>query len=552
MRILSRYVLRLLAGPFVFALSAITLLMLLNELGKRFGRLLGKGLEAGVIAEVFALSIPFILAMTLPMAVLAAVLYTFNRMASDNEITAVKASGQHLPRLLLPVLTAATILALGMVWFNNTVLPESNHRLQVLLSSISQKKPTFVLEERTINEVLEGELYIQAARVDRSTNELMDVVIYDQRVPERSRVIYADSGKMALSGDRTDLHLTLRRGHTQEKKTDEPGSLQRMRFGSMVMRVPDVSNRLQRQEVGGYRGDREMSIPQLRAEVNRSRSQASAVALESRTYAEALTRRLVGLPTDDPEALERRLSPDRPSPAGADARSGSGPDGDTAADGGAETAEAVDRAADGGRDEGGRNDGGRNDGGARATLAGGGEPAAGGGTGSDTGVAAGGDTAAGPDERDGDTAVAAAADDSVAPGDSLAAEARIQGLERALRVGSSGAPEANFRSLESRRTTSLGRSNRYAVEIQKKYSIPAACIVFVLIGAPLAVRYREAGVAMVVAASLLIFCAYYVSLVGGEELADELILSPFWAMWAPNVLFGGVGLGLLWQSVKVG
>ena len=97
----------------------------------------------------------------------------------------------------------------------------------------------------------------------------------------------------------------------------------------------------------------------------------------------------------------------------------------------------------------------------------------------------------------------------------------------------------------------MGQANRYEVEVQKKFSIPAACIVFVLIGGPLAVRYRQAGVAMVVAASLLIFCAYYVSLVGGEELADELILGPFWAMWAPNVLFGGVGLALLWRSVKV-
>ncbi len=70
-RILSRYLLKLLIGPFAFATVLLTTLMLLNEVVKRFGDLIGKGLHWTVIAQVFVLSIPFILAMTLPMAVLA-------------------------------------------------------------------------------------------------------------------------------------------------------------------------------------------------------------------------------------------------------------------------------------------------------------------------------------------------------------------------------------------------------------------------------------------------------------------------------------------------
>jgi len=76
-RLLSRYLLRQLAAPFVFALAAQTSLMLLSQIAKKFGALVGKGLPWTVIGEVFALSLPFIIAMTLPMAVLLAVLYTF-------------------------------------------------------------------------------------------------------------------------------------------------------------------------------------------------------------------------------------------------------------------------------------------------------------------------------------------------------------------------------------------------------------------------------------------------------------------------------------------
>ena len=136
--------------------------------------------------------------------------------------------------------------------------------------------------------------------------------------------------------------------------------------------------------------------------------------------------------------------------------------------------------------------------------------------------------------------------------DTSSVDVREEALDAALRARSPRTPPAQFESLARQHRASVSRGNRFEVEIQKKYSIPAACIVFVLIGAPLAVRYRDAGVAMVVAVSFLIFCAYYVSLVGGEKLSEELILTPFWAMWAPNVLFGAAGAVLLWRSTRVG
>ena len=109
MRILSLYVLRQHVAPFIFAVSALTLLMLLDQLAKQFHKLVGKGLGPKVIAEVFFYSIPFILAVIVPMAVLVSVLYAFNRLAADNEIAAMKASGVSLARIAAPVVVAATL-----------------------------------------------------------------------------------------------------------------------------------------------------------------------------------------------------------------------------------------------------------------------------------------------------------------------------------------------------------------------------------------------------------------------------------------------------------
>jgi hypothetical protein len=69
-KIIHKYVLREHAGPLVFALSALTSLLLLNYIAKQFGNLVGKGLPWAVIGQFFGLSVPFTLAMTLPMAVL--------------------------------------------------------------------------------------------------------------------------------------------------------------------------------------------------------------------------------------------------------------------------------------------------------------------------------------------------------------------------------------------------------------------------------------------------------------------------------------------------
>jgi lipopolysaccharide export system permease protein len=83
---------------------------------------------------------------------------------------------------------------------------------------------------------------------------------------------------------------------------------------------------------------------------------------------------------------------------------------------------------------------------------------------------------------------------------------------------------------------------KYRVEIHKKYAIAFACIVFVLLGAPLAVRFPRGGVGMVITASVVIFSIFWVSLIGGEQLADRGYVGPALAMWLPNILLLPLGV----------
>ncbi len=90
----------------------------------------------------------------------------------------------------------------------------------------------------------------------------------------------------------------------------------------------------------------------------------------------------------------------------------------------------------------------------------------------------------------------------------------------------------------------------YLLEVHKKFSIPAACIVFVLIGAPLGMLSRRGGMGTAIGISVGLFMVYWAFLIGGEELSDRAIISPLVAMWSPNILIGGIGLLLLYQLVS--
>ena len=423
MRILTRYFLKQHLGPFIFSLIVLTSLLFINAVARRFEDLAGKGLPRQVIFEVYLYSLPHILALTLPMAVLVAVLFCFSQLTADNEITALKASGVNMRTLLIPLVIAAVMLAGFMVWFNDRLLPETNHRLKILLIDVARKSPTFNLKEQVINNVhtedMRTRFFLQAAGIDPATNLLRDVVIYDMSVPGRDRTVYADSGRMAFNRQQTDLFLTLYHGWVHEIRDSEPGSFQRVFFTRQMLELEGIGNQLERTTQDEYRSDREMTLNQLDAQVDSARGDLEDVRREALKYSTIAVQQV------------EQWTPTPPSSSESAAR--------------------------------------------RAAV--------------------------------------------------------------------------ELRMLQAREESAKHRINQYQVEWHKKFAIPFACIVFVILGAPLAIRFPRGGVGMVIAVSLSIFGIYYMSLIGGESLGDRGTLSPFWGPWAPNLLFLMVSL---WGLFHVG
>ena len=92
--------------------------------------------------------------------------------------------------------------------------------------------------------------------------------------------------------------------------------------------------------------------------------------------------------------------------------------------------------------------------------------------------------------------------------------------------------------------------HEYTVEIHKKYSIPFACIVFVLVGAPLGIMARKGTFGVAASLSLGFFLLYWACLIGGEKLADRGFIQPWFGMWSANIIIGLMGVYLTYKTAR--
>src|SRR3954464_5167211 len=143
--ILARYILKEHIAPFFYALFVITFLFLIDFLIRILSSILSKGLGWRVVVEIIILNMAWMLALSIPMAVLVATLMAFGRFSSDNEVTAMKALGISPFKAMAPVMAVALALGIGLVYFNNNVLPDANFRAAALRNDIGRKKPTALI-----------------------------------------------------------------------------------------------------------------------------------------------------------------------------------------------------------------------------------------------------------------------------------------------------------------------------------------------------------------------------------------------------------------------
>ena len=435
MFILSRHILQRHLTPFLFSVSVLVLVFLLQFVMQKMDQLVGKGLSAGIIAQLIALNIAWMLILAVPMAVLVATLMAFGNLSSANEITAMRASGVSLYRMVAPVLLVSFIICYGMVVFNNRVLPDANHQAKILMTDIFRKKPTFALQPGMFSDPKDMPGYSILVRktfpTENRLNDLEGVTIFDYTNTAVITTVTAEHGTVSFSEDLSKLIMDLYDGEIHELSTTDFNRYRKIRFTKHRIAMNAEGFDFQRSQESAFsRGDRELS------------AQAMNIFVDSlQVLLDSANAQIASLVRQD---LHSIFHPTKLQPV------------------------------------------------------------------------AGQNTV---DLRS-------------------AADAHVSTAGMLL--------DGEF----SRATYYARRIHEYSVEIYKKYAIPFACIVFVLIGAPLGIMARRGTFGVAASLSLGFFLLYWACLIGGEKLADRGFVDPWFGMWSANIIIGIMGIYLTVRTAR--
>ena len=208
------FVLKSFIGPLVLTFFIVLIILLLQFLLLYIDDLAGKGLGIGVLSELlYYFSLTFV-PMALPLAILLASLMTFGNMGEFSELTALKASGIPLQRIMMPLIVFMAILSVASFFFSNNVLPYSNAKGRTLIFDIKRKKPDINIQSGTFYDGI-SDFSIKITSKDPATDMLHKIIIYDHRERRGNvSVTLADSGFMRITPDESGLIFTLYNGYS--------------------------------------------------------------------------------------------------------------------------------------------------------------------------------------------------------------------------------------------------------------------------------------------------------------------------------------------------
>ena len=440
MKIIDRYILKEHLVPFVLSLTILLFVLLANFLIKSIDKFLGKGLNISLLIEFVLLNMAWILALAVPMAVLVSTLMAFGRLSSDNEITALKASGTNFLKLIKPALSFGIVVTILMIIFNNYFLPDMNHKARLLSGDFSRTRPDIEFDVGYFINALPGNSIFLGGRKDTL---FTDIIIFNKSSDVQQRTITAKEGTIKTLKDGFLLNLYNGSIHELSKEKDEYRIID---YDEYNITIP-VENMTLNRNNSSIRGDREMNYSMMIDKIHYFNDKLKLVKkrINNRIKKELPK---IDIPIDNNSKKNILAIIENFEKSTIDSLK------------------------------------------------------------------------------------------KTTPLKLTTFKSRLKNLKRGI--------DTDYSLINSYNKS----INTYTVELHKKMSIPFACIIFIIIGAPLGIISRKGGLGASVSISLLFFIIYWAFLIGGEELADRGLLGAGLSMWLPNIILGLIGLYLCYCIIN--
>jgi len=176
--------------------------------------LMGKGLSVWVILELLVYVSAGIVPLALPLAILLSSLMAFGNLSEHNELTALKASGFSLLRIMRPLIIIVFLIATATFFFANYVIPAANLKWHTLIFDIQNKKISTILTPGIYSKHFEG----YAIKIDSlNGNKCMGVTIHDYTLPTQLRTVRAKEANVYKSENGRYIFLNLKSGSILEE-----------------------------------------------------------------------------------------------------------------------------------------------------------------------------------------------------------------------------------------------------------------------------------------------------------------------------------------------
>ena len=223
----NRYILKEMFVPFSINMFVFTFLFLMTEMIEIANWIVNYNLSIWAVLSIILFTMPTFLIFIIPMSVMMAILLTFLRLSSDNEIVAIKSCGMSIYGLLPPVLLLALFGFLLTIFMTLYGAPRSRTSLEEMSLKVAATNLDVGLKERTFNDTFKG-VMLYVNKIDIKNRKLIDVFIEDKRQPDIVSTVVAPAGQLFGEPEKLIYHLILSNGtiHQTNPKERSANSIQ--------------------------------------------------------------------------------------------------------------------------------------------------------------------------------------------------------------------------------------------------------------------------------------------------------------------------------------
>lgn len=251
---------------------ALTFILLMNELFRLIDLFVRKGLPIEIVGQILIYTLPLILSYTAPMAILVSIIMSFGRAAQDNEILALKTSGLSFGSIMRVPLAITLVFMTFLVFFNNYLLPESNHRARNLMIDVTRKRPAVRLPEGIFTNEFPGyTIYIGEKNERHST--IRDITIYDAR---DGILITAPRGELKSFEEEDIISFTLYDGELHQLV--DSAKYQKTQFDKQILNMSLNTDFVRKER--SYRNENELTSTGLIEMIKENKSKIARMYSE--------------------------------------------------------------------------------------------------------------------------------------------------------------------------------------------------------------------------------------------------------------------------------